>query len=515
MPVGRRVRDRRRHAGQLRLRGSLERGVVARAVDGIDARCAAVDVDLENVGAVVMTGKVVAQLGEHSELEIAFGVQNSLLRAHRAGQDTAVGRDDDASSAAVCAAQQGFGVRADFEHPDQGFVHRSAGGDHEGFAHLCEGLRVDRDAAAHRVAARREMIRPAHDVEARAFGGERKHGKRVGILAADQTAHGPEFRLERPESVAEPSAVHEPLAYRGDELLVLAEQLAVGPDVDLRVEHGPDRPRQLLAHSHDDVGVRRARGGAERVDLRARYFDCVPEQEHGQLVRHRAGRRVVVIPDRMRRHEPFRETYEARALLSRLADQPAGFLRRAFTIEKHRSRLHGGHLDDRVVVAHGSRLPGSRNRLKHHCGWMPAALITRAYSWTSLRTNILNSSGDMSMVSLPRPTSRSRTTGSLSALRVSAEILFTIPAGTPAGPHSANHSGASAPLTPASPVVGTSGNWPLRFAVPLNGTWVTFIFAASTNFSVLRCVPLPTPAWPQLIAPGLAFAAFTTSIRVL
>src|SRR3979409_2126570 len=115
MPVGRRVRDRRRHSGQLRLRGSLERGVVARAVDGIDARCAAVDMDLENVGAVVMTGKVVAQLGEDAELEIALGVQNSLLRAHRAGKDTAVGRDDDASPAAVRAAQQGFGFSAYFE----------------------------------------------------------------------------------------------------------------------------------------------------------------------------------------------------------------------------------------------------------------------------------------------------------------------------------------------------------------------------------------------------------------
>src|SRR5882762_11189050 len=153
----------------------------------------------------------------------------------------------------------------------------------------------------------------------------------------------------------------------------------------------------------------------------------------------------MVIPHRMRRDEAFRETDEARTLLSRLADQPAGFLRRAFTIEKHGSRLHGGHFDDRILVAHGSRLPGSRNRPRHHCGWMPAALTTRAYSLTSLRTNILNSSGDMSMVSLPRPTSRSRTAGSFSALRVSAEILLTIPAGIPAGPHSANHSGASAP----------------------------------------------------------------------
>src|SRR5229473_2447038 len=131
------------------------------------------------------------------------------------------------------------------------------------------------------------------------------------------------------------------------------------------------------------------------------------------------------------------------------------------------SAFSKGAFQRTALRSHASRRPhpATRRATGRHCGWMPAALTTRAYSWSSLRTNILNSSGDMSMVSLPRPTSRSRTAGSFSALRVSAEILFTIPAGMPAGPHSANHSGASAPLTPASPVVGTSGNWPLRFAV--------------------------------------------------
>src|SRR5258708_7712038 len=131
------------------------------------------------------------------------------------------------------------------------------------------------------------------------------------------------------------------------------------------------------------------------------------------------------------------------------------------------SAFSKGAFQRRTLRSHASRRPhpATRRATGRHCGWMPAALTTRAYSWSSLRTNILNSSGDMSMVSLPRPTSRSRTAGSFSALRVSAEILFTIPAGMPAGPHSANHSGASAPFTPASPVVGTSGNWPLRFAV--------------------------------------------------
>src|SRR5882672_506925 len=102
---------------------------------------------------------------------------------------------------------------------------------------------------------------------------------------------------------------------------------------------------------------------------------------------------------------------------------------------------------------------------KAYCGLMPAPLITRAYSSCSLRTNFAKSSGDMSMVSLPRFCSRSRTVGSASALRVSAEIFATMSLGVPAGAQMPNHSGASAPCTPASPVVGTSGSWPLRLGV--------------------------------------------------
>ncbi len=50
---------------------------------------------------------------------------------------------------------------------------------------------------------------------------------------------------------------------------------------------------------------------------------------------------------------------------------------------------------------------------------------------------------------------------------------------------------------------------------PLNGTCVTLIAAADISFSVERCVPLPTPAWPKLIAPGFAFAAAISSPIVL
>ena len=51
--------------------------------------------------------------------------------------------------------------------------------------------------------------------------------------------------------------------------------------------------------------------------------------------------------------------------------------------------------------------------------------------------------------------------------------------------------------------------------VPLNGTSVTLMCAAAIHFSVLKCVPLPMPAWPMLIAPGFALMAESRSAIVL
>src|SRR5258708_24921802 len=83
----------------------------------------------------------------------------------------------------------------------------------------------------------------------------------------------------------------------------------------------------------------------------------------------------------------------------------------------------------------------------------------------SLRTKRENLGGDMCVGWLPVFASLSLTVGWASALRTSALIFLTRSADMPAGPHTPNHSGASAPLTPASPVVGTSGSVGLRVAV--------------------------------------------------
>jgi hypothetical protein len=112
---------------------------------------------------------------------------------------------------------------------DHVFVHRAARRDDEGLAHLREGLRVDRDAIAHRVAAYRKVIGPAHHVDARALGGQRKHRKRIGILAANQRAHRTEFGLEGPEGVAEAAHMDEPFADRRHDFWCLPISLPSGP----------------------------------------------------------------------------------------------------------------------------------------------------------------------------------------------------------------------------------------------------------------------------------------------
>jgi len=106
-----------------------------------------------------------------------------------------------------------------------------------------------------------------------ALGRKREDRERVGVLAADERAHRAELALEGAEGVAEAAHVHQALAHGWHELLVLADDRTVRPEVDLSVEHGAERLRQLFAHADDDVGVRRASSAAQRVDLRAGNFD--------------------------------------------------------------------------------------------------------------------------------------------------------------------------------------------------------------------------------------------------
>ena len=55
----------------------------------IELWCRAVDMKLENVGAVVVAGEVVPQFHLDGEFQIAIGVNNSFFRPHRPGDDSA------------------------------------------------------------------------------------------------------------------------------------------------------------------------------------------------------------------------------------------------------------------------------------------------------------------------------------------------------------------------------------------------------------------------------------------
>jgi outer membrane receptor protein involved in Fe transport len=94
-----------------------------------------------------------------------------------------------------------------------------------------------------------------------------------------------------------------------------------------------------------------ARRGAQGGGFRPRDFHRILEQLDSQLVGNRAGRRMVVIPDRMSRNKAFRKSDDAGAIGPRFANQAAGFLRRTSAVEKHRRRLHGGNFDDRVLIS--------------------------------------------------------------------------------------------------------------------------------------------------------------------
>ena len=207
--------------------------------------------------------------------------------------------------------------------------------------------------------------------------------------------------------------MHEPLADRRHDLLVLADQRAVRADVDLAVEHGADGVRHLLAHADHHIGVGVARRRAQRVDLGPGNLDRVLEQLDRQPVGDRAGRGVVVIPDRMRRNEPFRKPDHARAVAAGLADQPAGLFGRAFAVEKHRRGLHGGDLDDRVDVAHAHSDDSARRllgglRLRLGAGLGPIVrrglrLLERVHGFEARRHRGVGAGENLMVLDIERP----------------------------------------------------------------------------------------------------------------
>src|SRR6266851_6466875 len=100
-----------------------------------------------------------------------------------------------------------------------------------------------------------------------------------------------------------------------------------------------------------------------------------------------------------------------------------------------------------------------------HYGFTPAALMIRCALSLSFRTKCANSGCVMPIGSPPCLATHSRRSGPASTRPMSIASLSTTPAGVPAGTHIPYQIGKSNPATPASAIVGTSGNRTERRAV--------------------------------------------------
>ena len=100
-----------------------------------------------------------------------------------------------------------------------------------------------------------------------------------------------------------------------------------------------------------------------------------------------------------------------------------------------------------------------------YCGRIPDDFITEVHRPISLLMNARNCSGVVGAGSAPCPDMRSRVSGASSA-RTSVRLsVVTIGAGVPAGARTPYQSVSSYPGTPASAMVGSSGNTGARVAL--------------------------------------------------
>src|SRR6185312_6190129 len=146
--------------------------------------------------------------------------------------------------------------------------------------------------------------------------------------------------------------MHEALADCRHDLLVLAEIGAIGADEDLRIEHGAERLRQFFANPDDDIGACVACGSAKRLDFRAGNLNRILKQLDREPVCQGSGRRVMMVPDRMRWDETFRKADHARTMMPGLADQPTCFCSGPLPVEKHRGGLYCRDFHHRINVTH-------------------------------------------------------------------------------------------------------------------------------------------------------------------
>ena len=178
------------------------------------------------------------------------------------------------------------------------------------------------------------------------------------VLPADQAADVSERRVDHRERGAVALAPHEALAAGRHQLAVLAQQVAVGTEVEERVV---DRPRGALVHRDREEAVVLAGDRAEGVARGPGHVDALvgpPDVPVG--VRPGCG---APHPVGIGGHEPFREGDEARAARDRLLREVADLVDRGLPVEKAPAPLALLPPDCSLCSALGPAGPGSLGRL--------------------------------------------------------------------------------------------------------------------------------------------------------
>src|SRR6476660_4900606 len=94
---------------------------------GIELWRRAIDLQMENIGPIVMSGKIMPKLHRNAKVEVAFGIENAFLHTHRTGDDPAVGSDNQAAATAIGIAQELLCLRAGLQQADHSLIDRAAG----------------------------------------------------------------------------------------------------------------------------------------------------------------------------------------------------------------------------------------------------------------------------------------------------------------------------------------------------------------------------------------------------
>jgi hypothetical protein len=180
--------------------------------------------------------------------------------------------------------------------------------------------------------------------------------ERVGVLAADEPGHRDVADAHVVGGPGRPGAVHDPLADRRHELLVLAGDRAAVVDEDLAVEQGPRRAGATLAHTDDGGDAVLPARLRDRVDGGPGHLYGVLEQPLVEL--HRAiVERQQLDPAGVPGHEALRERDHGGSTRRRVGDEPHRLVDGRVEVEEDRCGLDRRDLEphDPTSASHRGR----------------------------------------------------------------------------------------------------------------------------------------------------------------